>query len=179
VLSSSEGQTLDELNRKLEQIAAQLDELRDEYGGEESLLTEVIENDKIGKPAVQKRIKEIGEDAKSDELSILQKCAALFDEEAQTKRGVKDVEKDLEARVLAKYPALSLEEIKKFVVERKWMDALATGATGEVDRLSLALTGRVKELVLRYAEPMPIIEESVERASAKVAAHLEKMGFAW
>jgi type I restriction enzyme M protein len=103
----------------------------------------------------------------------------LFDEEAETKKAIKDTEKDLEQKVLAKYPALAVDEIKTLVVERKWMDALSTTVTGEVDRLSQVLTGRVKELASRYAVPMPRITDNVEELSMKVDAHLKKMGFVW
>lgn len=176
----AEQNKLDELGSKLEQIGAQMDELKDEHGGEEGLLAEVIDNERIAKGNVQKRIKEIGNDAEfADELAVLQKYAALFDEAAETKETIMHAEEDLERKLLAKYPVLSLEEIKTLVVERKWMDTLAAGVTGEVDRLSQALTGRVKELALRYAVPMHVTTEKVEELSAKVDAHLKKMGFVW
>lgn len=53
--------------------------------------------------------------------------------------------------------------MKTLVVERKWMDALETAVRGEVDRLSQQLTGRVKELAERYAEPMPEITAKWKR----------------
>jgi hypothetical protein len=105
------------------------------------------------------------------ELVMLKECGTLFEEEAETKKNIKDAESDLEGKVLAKYPALSLVEIKTLVVERKWMDALAASVTGEVDHLSQALTGRVKDLAERYAVPMPAITENVDELSAKVEAH--------
>jgi type I restriction enzyme M protein len=171
---------LDELNTTLEQIGAQMDELKDEHGGEEGLLAEVIENEKISKGSVQKRIKEVQGDAEfADELAMLQKCAAPFYEEAETKRAIKEAEEALKTKILAKYPALSLEEIKTLVIERKWMDALAAAVIGEVDRMSQALTSRAKELSSRYAVPMPVIEENVSEFSGKVGEHLKRMGFLW
>lgn len=171
---------LDDLSAKLEALGARMAELNDEHGGEEGLLAEVIEGDKVSKGVVQKRIKEIKDDAEfGDELVVLQKYAALFDEEAETKRALKTAERDLEQKVLAKFRALSLDEIRTLVVERKWMAALATAISGEVDRLSQALTGRVKELALRYAVPMPAIIGNVEELSGTVDAHLKQMGFLW
>jgi type I restriction enzyme M protein len=171
---------LGELRARLEVIGGKMDELRDEHGGEEGLLEEVIENAKITKGALQERIKEIKGDADfADELAMLQEYAAQFGEEAQTKKVIKEAEKALDRKVLAKYPALSLEEIKTLVVERKWFDALATAVTGEVDRRSQALTGRVKDLALRYAIPLPRITDNVETLSVKVEAHLKTMGFVW
>jgi type I restriction enzyme M protein len=175
-----EQKQLDELNVRREALGVRMDELKVEHGGEEGLLAEVIEKDKISKGAVQTRINEIRADADfADELVVLQKYATLLDEEAETKKAIKDGEKALEQKVLAKYPALSLEEIKTLVVERKWMDALASAVSGEVDRLSQVLTGRVKELALRYAVPMPAIANNVERLSIKVDTHLKQMGFVW
>jgi type I restriction enzyme M protein len=177
---ATEQKQFDGLTAKLEQIGAQMAELKDEHGGEEGLLAEVIEDDKISKGSVQKRMKEIKDDTEfADELAVLQKYAALFDEAAETKEAMRHAENDLERKVLAKYPVLSLEEVKTLVIERKWMDALAAAITGEVDRLSQMLTGRVKELALRYAVPMPAIADNVEKLSVKVEAHLKKMGFAW
>ena len=74
---------------------------------------------------------------------------------------------------------MSLEDIKTLVVESKWMDALAAAVSGEVDRLSQVLTGRVQELALRYAVPAPAIASKVEALSVKVDAHLKRMGFVW
>ena len=171
---------LDELNARIEELGAQMVELKDEHGGEEGLLAEVIESEKISKGSVQGRMKEINADsAFADELAILQKYAALFEDEAQTKSAIREVEKELEGKVLAKYPALSLEEVKVLVIERKWMDALAGTVMGEVDRLSQMLSARAKELAQRYAEPLPRITHNSEQLGYNVNTHLKKMGFVW
>jgi type I restriction enzyme M protein len=44
--------------------------------------------------------------------------------------------------------------------------------------VSQALAGRVKVLAERYATPLPKLTEDLEVLSAKVAAHLKRMGFA-
>jgi type I restriction enzyme M protein len=155
-----------------------MDSLKDEHGGEEGLLSEVIDNDKISKASVLKRIKEIKNSKDdADELAMLEKYSALFEKEADTKKAIKDAEKDLEKKVLTKYPTLTLDEIKTLVAERKWMDELSTRVLGEVDRLSQTLAGRVKELVDRYIEPMSEIAKEVEMLSKKVEDHLSTMGF--
>ena len=59
------------------------------------------------------------------------------------------------------------------------MDAVAAVVMGEVDQLAQLLTGRVKELALRYAVPMPEIMKNVDDLSAKVDAQLKKMGLVW
>lgn len=171
---------IDEFNAKLEQIASQMDELKDEYGGDEGLLSEVIENDKIRKGDVGKRIKEIKGDVDyADELKVLEQYASLFEDEAETKKQIKEAEYDLEKKVIAKYPTLALKEIKSIVVESKWMDELQVRVIGEVDRLSQRLAGRVKELAERYGEPLSKIGDEVCELTKKVDGHLAKMGFKW
>lgn len=175
---AKEQKALDELNATLEQVGVDMDSLKDEHGGEEGLLFEVIDNDKISKASVLKRIKEIKNSKDdADELAILEKYSALFEKETDTKKAIKDSEKDMEKKVLTKYPALTLDEIKRLVVERKWMDELSARVLGEVDRLSHTLAGRVKELAERYAEPMPEITKDVETLTKKVEDHLSSMGF--
>lgn len=175
---AKEQKALDELNATLEQIGVDMDSLKDEHGGEDGLLSEVIDNDKISKASVQKRIKET-KNSKDDveELTVLEKYLALLDKETDTKKAIKDAEKDLEKKVLTKYPALTLEEVKTLVVDRKWMDEMSLRVLGEVDRLSHTLAGRVKELAERYAEPMPEIVKNVNALKEKVESHLSKMGF--
>ena len=175
---AKEQTALDELNATLEQIGVDMDSLKDEHGGEDGLLSEVIDNDKISKANIQKRIKEIKNSKDdADEFEVLEKYLALFDKETDTKKAIKDAEKDLEKKVLTKYPALTLEEVKTLVVDRKWMDEMSARVLGEVDRLSHTLAGRVKELAERYAEPMAEATKEVETLTEKVEGHLSKMGF--
>jgi hypothetical protein len=46
----------------------------------------------------------------------------------------------------------------------------------ELDRVSQTLTGRIRVLAERYAKPLPTLESDVEALSAKVEAHLKRMG---
>ena len=157
-----------------------MEELKDEHGDEDGLLSEVIENDKIKKGDVQRRIKEVKGDADyADELKVLGQYAVFFEEEAETKKRIKEVEQDLEKKVLAKYPALTPKEILSLVVDNKWMDELQARVMSEVERLSQRLAGRVKELAERYAEPMLEISDEVSELTNKVGGHLTKMGFKW
>ena len=54
---AKEQSEIDELNSTLEQVGVDMDSLKDEHGGEEGLLSVVLDNDKISKASVQKRIK--------------------------------------------------------------------------------------------------------------------------
>ena len=69
--------------------------------------------------------------------------------------------------------------MKTLVVEDKWLATLVSDVQTELNRISHALTGRVKELAERYAMSLPKLTAEVEVLSGKVEAHLQKMGFVW
>lgn len=79
----------------------------------------------------------------------------------------------------ARYAQLTPADIKQLVVHDKWLAALGRDVQSELDRVSQALAGRVKQLAERYATPVPRLVAEVEALSAKVDEHLKKMGFAW
>ena len=175
-----EKEKLELLHTELEQISSYMEEIKQEHSGEDGLLGEVT-NDKgnITKGDLTKRIKEIKAMANEEdqELELLGKYKALLEKESVTKAKIKKVEKDLEEKVITKYPTLSIEEIKKLVVDLKWMTELENRIMGEFDRLAQTLTGRVKELAKRYDETLPQIEKETELLTRKVEEHLKKMGF--
>ena len=147
-------------------IEQQLDETREEQSGEEGLLAEVIEGEgekqKITAKAVKARLKEIGNDPDyADERQALEDYAALLDQQADAKARLKAAQEDLEAKLDAKYPKLTEDEIKTLVVDDKWLATLAAAVQGELDRVSQTLTGRIRQLAERYATPLPQLTDEV------------------
>ena len=181
---AAEQKAVDAARSILEAASNALSEVLDEQGGEDGLLAEVAVWEKgkrkINKNAVKARIKEIRKDKDAkDELQSLQLWQNLSDTEAKSKKSLKELETELDAKVYAKYPKLSVDEIKSLVVDDKWLAALSVVVHGEVERVSQALTQRVRELAERYETPLPQITTQVSMLEARVAGHLAKMGFAW
>ncbi len=178
---AKEQATIESLEAETAAIAQQLEEMAEEHGGEEGLLTEAKnEKDKITRASITSRVKEIkGRAELADELKVLKDYLALIEKEAEANDRVKDVQRDLEAKVAAKYGKLTEDEIKSLVVDDKWLAALAAAVQSELDRVSQALTGRIKQLVERYATPMPQVTKDVEALAARVDGHLRKMGAVW
>lgn len=110
---------------------------------------------------------------------MLQTWLNLASEEAALKKKLRDAEAALDAKVYAHFPKLSEDDIKALVVDDKWLAALDRDIHGEMDRISQALTQRIKDLAERYETPMPELTGRVEDLEAKVNRHLERMGFAW
>lgn len=172
------------LDDALATIEQQLTEMMEENSGEEGLLADVIEGEgdkqKIAAKVVKARLKEIGEDALyEDERKVLTAYADLLEKQTATKAKRKAAQEDLDQKIDAKYPKLTDSEIKKLVVDDKWMTHLSAAVQGELDRVSRTLTGRIRELAERYATPLPKITIEVTTLSARVDAHLKKMGATW
>ncbi len=157
---------------KLEAISAQLTEMEEEHGGDEGAFSEL---DKVNKASVTARGKEI-KDAK-EEAVALNAWLKLCTQEADLKKAVKEAEAALDTLAYAKYPKLSVAEIKTLVVEDKWLTTISAAIHGEMDCISQALTQRVKELAERYETPLPQATIKVAELEQKVNKYLERMGF--
>lgn len=164
-----------EQQAELESVSAQITELEEEHGGEEGPFSEL---DKVNKANVTARLKEIKGDKESkEEMDALNAWLKLNLQEADLKKALKEAEAALDAITYAKYPALTEAETKTLVVEDKWLASIAAAVHGEMDRISQALTQRVKELAERYETLLPNLEQKVKNLTVKVEAHLAKMGF--
>jgi type I restriction enzyme M protein len=178
---SKEHSFIETLEAGRDDIKCQMQELDEEHGGEEGLLVEA-KNDKgkLTKATVAARIKDIQTDADAvDEFKMLGAYAALIESETLANKKIKDAQKILDAKVDAQYAKLSEADIKTLVVEDKWLATLSTDIQTELDRVSQALTARIKQLAERYATPLPLLTQEVNALSEKVDAHLKKMGFVW
>ena len=110
---------------------------------------------------------------------MLKQWLELCEREAALKRTVREQDAALDALANGKYASLTVAEIKTLVVDDKWMARLSTAVRGELDRVSQTLTGRIRELAERYATPLPALMEEMVALSARVDAHLAKMGVVW
>jgi type I restriction enzyme M protein len=178
---AKEQAAIEKLEAEAAALTQQLEELAEEHGGEEGLLAEAKnEKGKITKAAVTARLKEIKGDADfADEKKVLEDYLALLEKEADANDQVKKAQKELEAKVAAKYGKLTEDEIKTLVVNDKWLATLAAAVQSELDRVSQALTGRIRQLAERYTTPLPKLTVEVETLAARVDEHLKKMGAVW
>ena len=165
------------LRADLEESSSRLAELEEENGGEEGYYAEL---EKLNKAFVSARIKEIHRDPEAaDELTALREWLLISDDELKTKRALKAAEADLDDQAYGRYDSLTDTEVRELVVQGKWLASLEQAVAAEVERVSQALTSRLKQLGERYGEALPVISSRVEELEARVAGHLERMGFTW
>ena len=176
----TENQGITTLTAERDAIAPQMSEMDEEYGSEGSYL-DVAKNDKgkITKNGIINRLRDVNldQEATDDERSVLNNYLSLMEKESATNKKIQKVQKALDKKVATQYKALSEDKVKTLVVEDKWLTALSNDVQSGLERISQALTGRIKELAERYAEPLSSLVSDVEILSGKVDTHLRKMGF--
>jgi type I restriction enzyme M protein len=175
----AEAKAIEQCEAERDAISSQIEELDEEHGGEEGLLAEA-KNDKgkLTKLSAKARLAAIRSDRdEADERKLLNAYLDLIEQEAATNKKVKDAQRALDTKVAAQYVKLTEADIKALVVDDKWLATLALDVQTELNRVSQALTGRIKELADRYAMPLPQLTEKVQTLAARVHEHLERMGF--
>ena len=163
---------------------SELEEYIEEHTGDDGLLTDAINDSgnittssvKAGLKAITPDLMTLHETQDEEEQGALEHCLSLFDAKSKAERAVKDAQLALDQQVLAHYATLTEDEIKTLVVEDKWFTSIHTAIDGEVQRVTQTLTERVKELEERYAQPLLVLAEEVERYSARVEEHLRMIG---
>jgi type I restriction enzyme M protein len=199
---AKEQAAIEALEAEIAALEQELDEMAEEHGGEDGLLAEAKnDKDKLTKASAAARLKELrpgnapgsakpqlgakkkaaelglsAPSADAEEIAALHAYVKLAEQAADTGAKLKTAQEELTAKVAAKYPKLTEDEIKTLVVGDKWLATLAAAVQGELDRVSQTLTGRIRQLAERYASPLPQLTDEVEQLAAKVAVHLEKMG---
>jgi len=191
-----EQKAIELLESKRDEYTRQIEELEDEYGGEEGYFEEV-KNDKgkITRKNIISRIREleklkpvediiIAADAPEknevvDELSILKKYLKVSDKEYDSSIEIKKSQEELNEKLLEKYKILTEEEIKNLVVDNKWFFAIYSDIQREMQSISHRLTQRIRELAERYETPLPKMTNDLKELENKVYVHLDKMGFEW
>jgi len=178
---ADEHAAMERLEADLAALQQQLEEMAEEHGGEEGLLADAAnDKGKLTKASVTARLRDVRHDPEAaEERKVLNDYLALAEKEAGTADALAEAQDALTAKVAARYPRLTEDEIKTLVVEDKWLATLAAAVQGELDRVSQTLTPRCRELAERYATPLPQLTEEVAALAARVDEHLKKMGAVW
>ena len=160
----------------LSQNEAQLAELIEEQA-ENYLDEDNFPDGKMTDANIKKRIKVLNKKADAEELAVLQKYLDLKGDISLNKKLIKERKYDLLTALLVKYAALSEEDIKRLVIEKKWFASLGSRLDGEMQRISQQLTSKVSALAERYTQTLSEIDTEIADLEAKVAAHLKQMGY--
>ncbi len=180
----SQQKAIDQLESDRDAIAAQIEALEEEHNSEEGMFSAL---DKVNKANVNAELRTVKEELKLDKKNpeLLEKkkvyelYVTLCEDQSDLNKKLKEAKAELDKKLLAKYAALTENEIKQLVADDKWIGTIEHTVKNEMQRISQRLTQRIKELADRYESPLPIITDEVKQWEKKVNKHLVKMGFTW
>ena len=168
---------IDTLESEVAALTQQIDELVEEHGAEGGALEDAKnDKDKLTKLSVAAYRRELAADA-TDERQACERYLPLAELEAAASARLKATQDALTQQALTRYGSLTEAEVQSLVVDDKWLATLAAAIQGEIDRVGATLTGRLRQLAERYADPLPVLASRVAELDAKVAGHLRRMGF--
>lgn len=168
---------LDELSASVEAAGQEIAELIEEHGGEDGLLTDAMEDEKVTKALATARLKVARyEDSTSDEVALLTKLVGLYGREADLKKRTKEAAAALNKKTLDQYGKLTVDEIRSLVIDDKWGARLVDAVHTEIDSLIGEVIERLAVLGDRYAETVHELDAMVAVLGERVAGHLATMG---
>lgn len=175
---ANEKAQIEKLKQTQETAAQTMEELEQEHAVDDGLLDEARSDaGNVIKGELTRRMKEIkGDPNYVDEYELMKKYKTAYENEKKAKTAVTEAEKQLDKKVIDKFPQLSKDEVKTLVVDDKWLPTIKGQIDGEVEAISRSLTQRVNELAGRYDKAVVEIDEEVDELEARVQAHLEAMG---
>ncbi|GAB2513203.1 type I restriction-modification system subunit M [Paramicrobacterium agarici] len=173
---ADERSELDELQVAADDASRAVEEYVEEHAGEDGLLAEAMDDDKISKVLAAKRLREIKDDGDKDELAALNHLIKLYNNEAAAKKTAREAQSTLDEQTLKQYGVLTDGDVQELVLDEKWQSILRERVDGAVSNLTLALIHRVVELGERYGATWASLDSEVERLEARVSESLSAMG---
>jgi type I restriction enzyme M protein len=166
-----------ELEATEELVSRAVEDFTEEYAVEEGPLSAAMEDDKVTKVLAATRLREVKrEGSDPEEVKALEQWLDLYTDEAQAKKAAKDSRSALDLLILTQYGELSEADIKRMVLDDKWLATISNRIADEVNGLTLALVGRIEQLGDRYAETVDKLDSVLNTIEAKVSRHLAGMG---
>ncbi|GHT75015.1 type I restriction-modification system subunit M [Spirochaetia bacterium] len=184
-LFKAEQKNITDLEAGIESLESELAEIEAEQKTDDGIFDSLGEDDKITKAYLKDLVHSAAESLKDEpddeDLQMSKKVLDAYIEKTnnleESKGALKKLEKELDAKLLAKYAVLTEIEVKQLVVDDKWMAAMQKAFGGQVNKIGQNLTRRITELAGRYEDTMPHLVRSVNEWEEKVNGHLAAMGF--
>jgi type I restriction enzyme M protein len=174
---STDQAKVDDLNAAAEDASRAVEEYIEENSGEDGLLAEAVEDEKITKALASARLKDAKKEGSDpDEVKALEHLLHLFAAEAEAKRALKEAQTALNLAAIKQYTELTEQDVKTLVLNDKWDATVTTKVASEVEALTLALVGRIQKLGMRYADTMVTLDAQVQKLESSVSRHLAEMG---
>ena len=94
-------------------------------------------------------------------------------------KAIKDKISELDEKVTDRYSAISIEEIKTLLFEKKWITRIRDDIKKELDNAMNLWISKVHTIANRYEKTLSEIEEETMKSESEVKSALERMGYKW
>jgi len=177
----ADASKLQELQANLESLQSEIGQVVEEHTGEEGLLVDAVnKSGKVTKGTVVAEMKKIkGKVSEKEAYDLMQSLKKRYEEEGSLKKDIKKQEIELDKAAFHKYSELTEADVKKLLIEEKWLANLQSLIQTEINSISQSLTSRVKELAERYRDTLGALDAEVKNLEVNVTTHLQKMGLVW
>lgn len=127
---------------------------------------------------VKKAIKNAKKESASEaDVKILKDWLALSDKKDALNKLLKQKRSELTDAVVAKYAALTEDEIKTLVVERKWLACIINGCEALMQTVTHRIATDVTSLAERYESTLSDLAQDVAKYEDEVNNYLIEMGY--
>lgn len=169
---------LDAINVKqteVEDIASQLDELRDGFT-EEERQTYLDEDDdtKFNKNAIKSDAKIKGDEVEQETKVKLKEIVNLWDKTAKLNKEIKADKATLELHTINTIEHLSDEDVEMFL-HKKWINPVCDGINGALSAIFSALEKSVMALEAKYALPYNEVERNIANAQEELSELISQL----
>lgn len=175
---SDEQAELDRLSEVVDASTLAVTEYIEEYAAEGQALFDFADDEgKLSKVLAAAHLKFLKRDGGDpDEVAALTEVVALYRSVDKAKQAVNDGTTAMGQQTVAKYAALTEDEVKELIIGSKWGDTLRRRVNAEVTALAQQLIARIGVLAGRYQSTVMEAEAILQRRSDKVSDHLASMG---
>lgn len=113
----------------------------------------------------------------TDETKKTPEYKAIDKKKKEVEKEIKEKKQALSLLVKDKYAALTEEETKLLVVDKKWLATIISLIHKEMQQVTQQLTSEVIAIAERYEQTLASLDREVANMENKVNKHLKEMGF--
>lgn len=146
---------IDENNNNLNSLISDFDSLVDENTRDESLFKD---DDKVN----EKLLKEKKKEASDEELLIIEKLLENLSSQKCIKKEIKELQEDLNEKVISKFSCLESDECKNIIVYDKWFNSIEDRFTNCINNIISNLSSNIIKLEEEYEYTLEDINEQIK-----------------
>ena len=159
---------IDENNNELNCLISDFDSLVEENTGDESLF-------KDDEKVKEKLLKEKKKESNDEELIIIEKLLDNLSKQKNIKKEIKELQENLNEKVISKYNSLESKECKNIIVYDKWFCSIEEKFTNCINNIITNLSSNIIKLEEEYECTLEGINEQIKEKEKDLSILLKNL----